>query len=184
MTDMENCSNLTFSDPVYSADLSDAAVINHQLLQEYLAVNNHPDTHKTHHFMGRFENTYLPVEQLPSLPSIIASIVNCAVKITGVDEDRLQYGFWFNEMHPGHKTSLHTHEENDELLSAVYYITAPKESGDLVVKSLNGDVHHKAVAGRAYFFKPDLPHSVTENLSQTMRLSVAFNFGLKETGDD
>ncbi len=171
-------SDIRFNNPVYTAELSGSNSINAKLLKRYLTVNELEDTHKTHHFMGRFENTYISVEQVPELAVVINRLQNIVSQILQRPAAQLEMGFWFNEMHPGHKTSLHTHGENNELLSAVYYVTAPKDSGNLVVKSNNQIMEFEPVAGRFYLFRPEVPHSVNENLSQSMRLSVAFNFGL------
>lgn len=43
-------------------------------------------------------------------------------------------GFWLNAQGPGQSTSEHTHEELDELLSGVYYLSAPERSGDLILR--------------------------------------------------
>lgn len=91
--------------------------------------------------------------------------------------DALHFGFWFNEMQPGHETSLHTHEENDELLSAVYYVSAPPESGRLVVEEDEAQILITPRPGLLLLFPPDLPHAVERNASDRTRLSVAFNFG-------
>jgi predicted 2-oxoglutarate/Fe(II)-dependent dioxygenase YbiX len=80
-------------------------------------------------------------------------------------------------MGPGHRTSLHTHDEHDELLSAVYYVTAPQDSGDLVIEDTPVTIRVRPEAGLMVLFPPDAPHAVEENASDRDRLSVAFNFG-------
>jgi uncharacterized RmlC-like cupin family protein len=89
----------------------------------------------------------------------------------------LRCGFWFTAMGPGQSTSEHTHEENDELLSAVYYVEAPEGSGDLVLYDGPLAIHVAPEAGVLLFFPPALPHSVEANRSGRARLSIGINFG-------
>lgn len=168
---------IVFTDPVYRIDLADTEQINQALTGEYRNAVDQQKARQTHHFMGRFENTYVNAELLPSLQQLLPKILNCVATILSKPAEQLRYGFWFNEMQPGHKTSLHTHEEEDELLSAVYYLTAPKESGNLVVKKNDDYLSLEPKAGRLYLFGPEVPHLVERNRSQSTRLSLAFNFG-------
>ena len=92
-------------------------------------------------------------------------------------EKRLRYGLWFNYMPPGAITTLHNHDNEDELLSAVYYVTAPDKSGELVMKASPVSIRIEPSPGLMVFFPPDLPHAVETNQSGEERLSVAFNFG-------
>lgn len=80
-------------------------------------------------------------------------------------------------MSPGQGTQIHTHDDDDERLSAVYYVTAPPGSGDLILESQTGAYTLSPRAGRLVCFPPDMPHAVSKNLSQQMRLSVGLNFG-------
>jgi uncharacterized cupin superfamily protein len=88
-------------------------------------------------------------------------------------------GFWFNAMQPGDKTARHNHDEEDELLSCVYYITAPQNSGDLLLFDQDETLRVTPEAGKLVLFSPKLAHAVEENRSDQQRLSVAFNFGLE-----
>ena len=171
---------LSETQPVYLGSLHHSQDINAILLKQYLQHHDEPQTRKTHHFMGRFENTYLTMQQVPALQTIADMANSYAYSITGQPPSQMRSGFWFNEMHPGQRTSLHTHEEIDELLSAVYYISTPKDCGDLVVMLDDDEMRIKPVAGSIVLFSPDIPHSVDENRSQSLRLSVAFNFGRKD----
>ena len=99
-----------------------------------------------------------------------------ALKILGRSGE-LRCGYWFNQMGPGHQTSLHTHDEDDELLSAVYYVTAPNNSGDLVMEASPVSIRVRPSPGLMVLFPPTLAHAVETNQSGQDRLSVAFNFG-------
>lgn len=129
--------------------------------------------------MGRFENTYIPENQIPAIRTILDMGLFYATEILQIPPAELRRGFWFNEMHQGHKTTLHTHEEEDELLSAVYYIQAAENAGDLIVRNGVDSVHLQPVAGRMILFRPEVPHEVETNNTDVLRLSVAINFGRK-----
>ncbi len=94
-----------------------------------------------------------------------------------LQQAKLHHGFWFNEMQPGHSTTLHSHEELDELLSAVYYINSPPDSGRLILHDDEARISVTPRPGLLVLFPPDLPHEVEENRSDRVRLSIAFNFG-------
>lgn len=132
---------------------------------------------QTHHFEGRFENTYIEAADMPDITSVLTLVKQQAGCRLGLAAETLKAGFWFNAMGPGHRTTLHHHDENDELLSAVYYIRVPENSGDLI---LHGDgkrfrIHPQE--GKLVLFAPSVLHEVTTNLSQELRLSVAMNIG-------
>ena len=161
--------------PVYFAELPQADLLNRSLLAAYSRERDGPDVRRTHGFGGRFENTYIPRERLPELAPLTGFAQRAAARILG--RDRLHYGYWFNEMQPGDRTTLHSHEEDDELLSAVYYISSPPGSGRLVLHDDEAQVYVTPRPGLLVLFPPDLPHAVEQNASEQTRLSVAFNFG-------
>ncbi len=73
-------------------------------------------------------------------------------------------------------TTLHSHDDYDELLSGVYYVCVPKNSGELMIHAENEIVRHTPCEGQWVFFSPQTPHAVSKNLTHELRLSVAFNF--------
>lgn len=152
---------------------------NNALEHAYYAQKASKNVVKTHHINGRFENIYLPREQLPNLPQLLDEAVNFASQVLE-NKQPLKVGFWFNEMQAGDTTSANTHEEDDELLSGVYYIKVPKNSGDLVLGDKSkGDecVYITPKAGEFIFFSPKLLHAVEVNQSSQARLSIGMNFG-------
>lgn len=94
-----------------------------------------------------------------------------------MDSERLQAGCWLNAMPPGSVTLLHSHDDDDELLSGVYYIQVPDRAGRLVLHHAGGRVTVEPEAGKFVFFDPAIPHEVTRNESAQTRLSLGFNFG-------
>ena len=161
--------------PVYLAELHDAEALNGALSGAFAREQHADGVRRSHKFGGRFENIYIPRHRLPELSPISDFALRAAADILGTS--RLRHGFWFNEMHPGHRTMLHSHEENDELLSAVYYLASPPRSGRLILHDDPARILVTPQPGLLVLFPPGLPHEVEENRSPAVRLSLAFNFG-------
>jgi hypothetical protein len=166
---------ITALSPVFFAELDQATATNDALIAAFRREKHAPDVRRTHSFGDRFENTYIPTARLPELTPVREFALRAATGILG--RDRLRHGFWFNEMHPGHRTTLHSHEEDDELLSAVYYLACPTGSGRLLLRDDEAVISVTPRPGLLVLFPPDLPHEVEQNASKRTRLSVAFNFG-------
>jgi hypothetical protein len=175
--------DLWASTPIHGSSLPGAALINPRILEAFNQLTEADFTRRTHFFGGRYENLYLELTRIPELVPVLAHAESCAREILGLGNAPLRSGFWLNAQGPGQSTTEHTHDENDELLSGVYYVSAPQDSGDLVL----ADGHLKVVVtpkpGMLLFFPPDLPHRVETNRSPNHRLSIAFNFG-PATGSD
>jgi uncharacterized RmlC-like cupin family protein len=172
MMDKAGLNTLT---PVYFADLADAADVNRALIGAFYREKDAPDVKRTHMFAGRYENIYVAHQRLPELQPLSAFALDAATRI--VRRKALHHGFWFNEMPPGHSTTLHSHEELDELLSAVYYLQCPADSGRLILHDDEAQIVVTPRPGLLVLFPPDLPHEVEQNRSRQTRLSIAFNFG-------
>jgi uncharacterized RmlC-like cupin family protein len=157
------------------AELPDAGTLNAAVLAAWQREGHAPDLRRSHHFHGRFENVYIPLERVPECQPIVDTVV--AVARGQLGRHDLHFGFWFNVMQPGHCTTLHSHAELDELLSAVYYVSCPPGSGDLVLHEDHATVHLKPEPGMLILFPPDIPHEVLPNASGDTRLSIAFNLG-------
>jgi hypothetical protein len=157
--------------------LPDAQTVNGQILEAFSALGEQDFTRRTHFFGGRFENLYLEPERIPALAPVLHQAEACAGRILGHAPRSLRIGFWLNAQGPGQSTSEHTHEECDELLSGVYYVKVPAESGDLLLRDGYFRIQVTPVAGLFLFFPPNLPHRVETNRSDEQRLSIAFNIG-------
>ncbi len=149
--------------------------LNHALLQGFLKHQHDPDIKRTHLFGGRYENIYLTSRQIPQLRELLDEACDHARRFLHVDD--LQAGCWFNFMPGGSVTSVHSHDDYDELMSGVYYVSVPENSGDLIIH--NGDERHiiQPQEGMFVFFAPDVVHEVSRNMSSEDRLSIAINFG-------
>jgi len=161
--------------PVFFAELPAAGSLNPALIAAFHREKDGADVRRTHMFEGRFENTYIPRQRLPEMSALDDFAVAAAAQILG--RQPLRHGFWFNEMAPGHSTTLHSHEEDDELLSAVYYLLCPEDSGRLLLHDDEALITVTPHPGLLVLFPPDLPHEVEKNTGAGTRLSVAFNFG-------
>lgn len=136
---------------------------------------------KTHLFEGRYENIYLDENHIPELSPLIKEAVTHAEQLLGLNN--LRAGYWFNYMPPDATTTLHTHDDDDELLSAVYYVNVPENSGNLIIyddtkNSESPKIEIQSKTGDFIFFKPDVRHEVSKNNSSEHRLSIGINFGL------
>ena len=141
------------------------------------------DVERTHLFNERHENTYLNKQHIPELSQFKEEACKFANLILGTEN--IEMGYWFNHMPPGAVTTSHRHDDDDELLSAAYYIRVPENSGDFIIKTSNvpnkGEtIRITPTEGNFLFFKPNMLHEVTENLSDQHRLSIGINFGLRE----
>ena len=152
--------------------------VNEKILEKYEQLNDNDFKEKTHLFNGRYENIYLEVSKIPGLEIIVNSALKNAAKILNVKKEKLVYGFWLNEMNSGDVTTAHTHDDDDELLSCVYYIKVPNNSGDLIITEKSKKTVVIPEEGSFVFFSPDTLHEVSKNESGQSRLSIAFNFGL------
>jgi len=131
----------------------------------------------THHFGGRFENIYIEEADIPDVARVLNVMKQQAGQLLGVPASTLKAGFWFNAMEPGHRTAPHHHDENDELLSAVYYIRVPENSGDLILHDDGRKIRIQPQEGKLVMFAPKVLHEVTAHLGSGLRLSVAMNVG-------
>ena len=161
--------------------LPDAAALNACLYERYLALCAAGRVSRTHHVGGRFENTYIARADLPEIGVLLDVFRQQAGRWLGMPADSLRAGFWFNAMEHGQRTSLHHHDENDELLSAAYYIRVPDRSGELVLYAGEERITVAPRAGKLVMFAPSLLHEVTVNESHALRLSVGMNIGPVES---
>jgi uncharacterized protein (TIGR02466 family) len=105
------------------------------------------------------------------------------------------FNYWVNINIPGSSNVTHTHPEC--ALAAIYYVSAPKNSGNLILHNnsimqfinrlyLDGDnkntvntIEYTPHTGKVIIFPAWLPHSVGKNNSSEDRISIAFNFSTK-----
>ena len=163
---------------IYSVHSEILAQLNPVLLEQFLENYQRDDVERTHLFNGRYENTYLNKQHIAELSELEAEAKKFAMQILGTPY--IDMGYWFNHMPAGAVTTAHRHDDDDEMLSAAYYISVPKNSGDIIIQTKNEPMRITPSEGSFIFFKPNMVHEVTENLSQENRLSIGINFGQRD----
>jgi uncharacterized protein (TIGR02466 family) len=104
--------------------------------------------------------------------------------------------FWFNIAEPGNYQEYHSHPNNH--FSAVYYVDADTNCGNIVFKNIESIVDSYAIPAtlpvssigankscnyipeptKLLVFRSNLQHMVEKNLSNKDRISIAMNFEL------
>jgi len=137
----------------------------------------------SHKIGGRWENSYLPIEKVPSVRDIVRPVRDLAVHVYGKKLLALfeppigldHPPFWFNLSESGDCTGVHNHAR-ESVVSGVYYLEVPIDSGDLFFRSdANEDFSLLPKAGSVVLFPSDLRHGVRINSSPGKRISLAFN---------
>lgn len=164
---------------LYTKIFSQACLdVNKIISEKYKQLSDDDFKKKTHLFNERYENIYLEVNKIPELEIVVNTALEQAASILKLKKENLVSGFWLNEMNEGDVTTAHTHDDDDELLSCVYYIKVPDDSGNLIITKNNKKHTITPEEGYFVFFSPDTLHEVSKNNSTRSRLSIAFNFGL------
>ena len=162
--------------PVYRLQVPAAGDMNPRIESAFERALEAPATRQSHLFHGRYENIYPERREMPEIDPLIDIVERSACEVLGRTRP-FRTGFWFNRMAPGDVTTLHQHDDDDELLSAVYYVTAPPRSGRLVFRAPDATMFVDPGPGLLLLFPPDLPHEVERHEGQGVRLSIAFNLG-------
>jgi hypothetical protein len=163
--------------PVATLEYPRAEVVNAPLTAAFRGLREADFERRSHFIDGRFENLYLPRDRLVGLDELLAFATHAGAELLGRESGELRCGFWLNAMSPGSATSRHTHEENDELLSGVYYVAAPPHSGEIGFQDGPFRIFLTPRAGMLVLFPPSLLHWVEPHRGDGLRLSVAFNLG-------
>jgi hypothetical protein len=154
-----------------------------RLLDEFDA--NRKNVERSHKIGGRWENTYLPVDLVPSVREPMRFVRDLSKEKWGVTSLILfeplsrshnpHPPFWFNLTRPGERTGLHDHVDLS-FLSAVTYLACEESSGNLYFR-IDGedDLEISPEVGKVVIFDPALKHGVHENRSDSERISFAFN---------
>jgi hypothetical protein len=167
---------LTTNSLTHIGFIPDAAALNQKIIEAYLQLREQDFLRRSHFFGGRYENLYFARERIPAIASVLKQAENYAQTLLR-RANSLRSGFWINDMGPGESTTEHDHDESDEMLSAVYYIQTPQDSGDLVIVDSHSRTLISPQAGMFVFFAPSVIHSVSVNLSIKRRISMGINLG-------
>lgn len=128
------------------------------------------------------------------LINVVNKHVNIFANALGSNFNYSYQDGWYNISRPGDYQEPHTHQENGSLISGVYYVSAPKNSGNIRFYSPSsscctglknvtpkdelswGVVDFEPEPNRLILFRSYLQHGVRPNKSNENRISVAFNF--------
>ena len=147
------------------------------IIRRLFQLKDSAQVRKTHLFAGRYENIYLEREQIPELESILDFALSEAAELLACQPTELQLGFWFNLMQQGDITLSHSHDDDDELLSATYYLQVPPDAGKLLLTLPDGVRSIDPIAGNFVFFHPGIEHEVSRHPHATARISLGINIG-------
>ena len=136
----------------------------------------------SHKIAGRWENTYVPIRNVPAAKEILNLATRAASRIFGKSlvcvqgvEHLIKDSFWFNVMEQGQSTGWHNHKAKAQA-SGVCYLQIPENSGEFQYRDQDGEVHqHIPKTGTILLFPSSLNHSVRNNHSEHVRISMAFN---------
>ena len=119
----------------------------------------------------------------PIINQIIKEMADSFYKTTGLTIELCKK--WCHVHHKNMSTNMHDHYPDD--ISSVFYISAPKGSGDIVFypnwfthqRYSRGDTSSfTPEAGKFLIFPGSLDHAVTRNHSDELRISLVFNFNI------
>lgn len=170
-------STLINNSSIHIGFMPDAAEINRKIMDAYLQLRAEDLLRRSHFFGGRYENLYLKRESIPAIAQVVAQAEHYTKNVLHRYDKPLRSGFWINDMGPNEVTTEHDHDDYDEMLSGVYYVQVPKDSGELVIVDKHSRTLLAPQAGMFVFFAPDVLHSVNENRSGERRISIGMNFG-------
>lgn len=170
-------SSLLSNSRIHIGFMPDAADINRQIMADYVKLREQDLLRRSHFFGGRYENLYLERERIPAIGRVLEQAKSYASTLLEKTDQKLRSGFWINDMGPNESTTEHDHDDYDELLSGVYYVQVPQNSGELVIVDKYSRTLVTPQPGMFVFFAPDVLHSVNLNHSGERRISVGMNFG-------
>lgn len=174
---LQPASSLINNSRIHIGFMPEAAEINRQIMDAYLQLREQDLIKRSHFFGGRYENLYLERERIPAIKKVLEQAESYAKILLDPPEKKLRSGFWINDMGPNEVTTEHDHDDYDEMLSGVYYVKVPQNSGELVIVDRHSRTLVTPQAGMFVFFAPDVLHSVSTNLSGERRISMGMNFG-------
>ena len=192
--------NLVFPTPIWTSFVDDYQTINKTMLNyiQSLQAKNPLGTKHSNVFGWHSENFDLEDETIKFFVSSIKSKIKRAIDDMGWDSEKSQTkitNMWAIINKKGASNARHTHPNS--YLSAVYYIKAPIDCGDILFfdprsakvnrkppttkpNKLNAEeVNITPQDGMLVFFPSYLHHAVDENMSDEERVVISFNVDLR-----
>ena len=180
---------------VYIKDIPNALQLNQYLEQKIIQWSQQDKGEKKTNAGGWHSTTDMnKKEEYHPLTNELFNMQNEIYKKEHLSLKPVLGNMWANINYPKCYNRPHIHPNS--LFSGVYYITAPKNSGNLMIydprpgvqmampnrkegklpPELWREVHYEPVAGRCIMFPSWLWHEVKPNESNQTRISVSFNF--------
>ena len=185
---------LHFPTPVYIADIKHPT-LNQELERDITAWANKDKGITRTNVQGW--HSKINMHELPQFKKLVDMLYECQRTVyqqEHYESEPFLGNMWANINPPGGMNRAHQHPNS--LWSGVYYIKAPKNSGDLKIDDprsaaamvrpnkkkgpvparLFRETHYEPIAGRCIMFPSWLMHCVDPNKSNDIRISVSFNF--------
>jgi len=180
---------------VYIKDIPNALQLNQYLEQKIIQWSQQDKGEKKTNAGGWHSTTDMnKKEEYHPLTNELFNMQNEIYKKEHLSLKPVLGNMWANINYPKCYNRPHIHPNS--LFSGVYYVTAPKNSGNLMIydprpgvqmampnrkegklpPELWREVHYEPVAGRCIMFPSWLWHEVKPNESNQTRISVSFNF--------
>jgi len=185
---------LHFPTPVYISDI-EHPTLNQELERDIITWSKQDKGITRTNVQGWHSTTNMA--ELPQFKKLVNMLYACQKTIYDqehLDSEPFLGNMWANINPPGGMNRAHQHPNS--LWSGVYYIKAPKNSGNLKIDDprsvacmsrprqkdgekparLFRETHYEPIAGRCIMFPSWLMHCVDPNNSNDIRISVSFNF--------
>ena len=185
---------LHFPTPIYIADIKHPT-LNQELERDIIAWSKQDKGIVRTNVQGWHSTTNM--QDLPQFKKLVDMLYACQKTIyeqEHYESEPFLGNMWANINPPGSMNRAHQHPNS--LWSGVYYIKAPKNSGQLKIddprasasmfrprqkkeklpERLWRETHYEPIAGRCIMFPSWLMHCVDPNESNDIRISVSFNF--------
>ncbi len=186
--------DLHFPTPIYIADI-EHPTLNQELERDIVEWSNRDKGVIRTNVQGWHSTTNMhELSQFKKLVDMLYACQKTIYEQEYLDSEPYLGNMWANINPPGGMNRAHQHPNS--LWSGVYYVKAPKNSGQLKIDDprssaamvrpnqkkgpipprLHRETHYDPIAGRCIMFPSWLMHCVHPNQSNDIRISVSFNF--------
>jgi uncharacterized protein (TIGR02466 family) len=186
--------DLHFPTPIYIADI-EHPTLNQELERDIVEWSNRDKGVIRTNVQGWHSTTNMhELSQFKKLVDMLYACQKTIYEQEYLDSEPYLGNMWANINPPGGMNRAHQH--TNSLWSGVYYVKAPKNSGQLKIDDprssaamvrpnqkkgpipprLHRETHYDPIAGRCIMFPSWLMHCVDPNQSNDIRISVSFNF--------
>ena len=190
----------TFSTPVWHTTISDHEKVDAELLAYIADCKSSGDKGRNRTNVGGWQSNNLDFSRLPLFRQIVVDLTDQIAKELDIREDQETVidSCWINVNYKDSYNRAHTHPNC--MISGVYYVQVPENSGDLVFTDprpqtgcllfpanknnalTSMTVRTKPQSGLLVAFPSWLSHYVDYSQADGERISVAFNYNYLPAG--